>query len=69
MKPILNMQGLIADLAKAYEELRNKKLDLEQAREVASLSNKLIRAAGSQLQYNQFMKNGERIAFFETTTV
>lgn len=62
---IKNIGDLIADLSGAYELLRNKEMGLNEAKEVANLGGKLIKAASVQLKYNQYMKINEPIPFLE----
>lgn len=62
---IKNMAALIKDLSIAYEQLRSKKIDLAEAKEIANLSGKLIKGATAQLNYNELMKSLTPIEFFE----
>lgn len=70
MEQIINIRNcadLIKDLSLAYELLRKKEMSLSEAKEVANLGGKLIKAASVQLKYNQYMKNGNEIPFLEAT--
>lgn len=62
---IKNISDLIKDLSQAYELLRDRKMELPEAKEVANLGGKLIKAASIQLKYNQYMKNNDVIPFLE----
>lgn len=63
MGKISNVGSLIKDLSTAYEDLRSKKMELGEAKEVANMAGKLIKAASLQLKYNQYMKIAEPIPF------
>lgn len=65
MTSIKNCSDLIKDLSTAYELLRNKEMSLNEAKEIANLGGKLIKAASIQLKYNQYMKNNAEIPFLE----
>lgn len=62
---IRNIADLIKDLSTAYELLRDREIELTEAKEIANIGGKLIKAASIQLKYNQYMKNGEAIPFLE----
>lgn len=62
---IRNISDLIKDLSGAYELLRDRKMELSEAKEVANLGGKLIKAASIQLKYNQYMKVSDKIPFLE----
>lgn len=63
---ITNISDLIKDMSSAYDLLRGKKMSLNEAKEIANLGGKLIKAASVQLKYNQYMKTIEPIDFLET---
>lgn len=63
---IKNISDLIKDMSLAYELLRDKAMSLNEAKEIANLGGKLIKAASVQLKYNQYMKTNEPIDFLET---
>lgn len=69
MESIKNMKSLINDLSIVYTELRNGTMDKKQAKEIVNTACKIIKGAGSQLAYNEFMKKEEPIEFFETTVI
>lgn len=62
---IRNISDLIKDLSLAYGLLRDRKLELPEAKEIANLGGKLIKAASIQLKYNQYMKTNDAIPFLE----
>lgn len=62
---IKNISDLIKDLSTAYELLRDRKMELPEAKEVANLGGKLIKAASIQLKYNQYMKISDPIPFLQ----
>ena len=62
---IKNISDLIKDLSLAYSLLRDRKMELPEAKEIANLGGKLIKAASIQLKYNQYMKNNDTIPFLE----
>lgn len=63
---IKNISDLIKDMSLAYELLRDKAMSLNEAKEIANLGGKLIKAASVQLKYNQYMKANQPIEFLET---
>lgn len=65
---IRNISDLIKDMSLAYELLRDKNMSLNEAKEIANLGGKLIKAASVQLKYNQYMKVNEPIEFLETVS-
>ena len=67
MSKISNVSSLIVDLSVAYELLRSKEMPLTEAKEIANMAGKLIKAASLQLKYNQYMKINEPIPFLITT--
>ena len=62
---IKTITDLIKDLSLAYGLLRDRKLELPEAKEIANLGGKLIKAASIQLKYNQYMKSNDVIPFLE----
>lgn len=65
MTKVTNVSDLIKDLSIAYGLLRDRELNLGEAKEIANLGGKLIKAASIQLKYNQYMKINEPIDFLE----
>ena len=63
---ISNMTELITDLSTVYSNLRIGKISSEEARDVAIISSKIIKAAAVQLKYNQFIGNNKPIKFLTT---
>lgn len=64
-KEITTMQELVADLSVAYTQVRERLIPLNEAKEIANMAGKLIKAAAEQLKYQQFMDKKEDIAFFK----
>lgn len=69
MSKVKNITDLIKDLSLAYEALRDKSMGLNEAKEIANLAGKLIKAASVQLKYNQYMKHTDAIPFLEKSEV
>ncbi len=65
MSKIDTMNDLVADLSEAYTKLRSRELPIAEAKEIANMAGKLIKAAAEQLKYQQFMDKKEDIAFFK----
>lgn len=65
MNNIVTMSDLIKDLSLAYSQVRDKVIPTEQAREVANIAGKLIKAATSQLKYQEFLDDKTPIEFFK----
>jgi hypothetical protein len=63
---IKTMADLIKDLSKAYDSLRDKKLDLNEAKEISNIAGKLIKGSSVQLKYNQYMKIVDEIPFLKS---
>lgn len=66
---IKTITDLISDLSLAYSLLRDRQMELPEAKEIANLGGKLIKAASIQLKYNQYMKNNDLIPFLEKSPV
>ncbi len=64
MKQVKTLSDLTSDLAIAYSQLRNKEITLEEAKETANLSGKLIKSACAQLKYQEFLQDKTPIPFF-----
>lgn len=62
---IKSMSDLTKDLADTYSELRNGKINIDAAKEVANLAGKLIKSVCAQLMYNEFMQDKAEIPFFK----
>lgn len=62
---IKNISDLIKDLSEAYEQLREKNISHGEAKQIANIGGKLIKAASVQLKYNQYMQDFTPIEFLE----
>jgi hypothetical protein len=69
MKQITTMSDLVSDLSLAYSQVRDKLIHPEEAREVANIAGKLIKAATSQLKYQEFIDDKTPIDFFKNIAV
>lgn len=65
MTPIKNLKELISDLSNVYAQLRDKSIPLNEAKEIANMAGKIIKATAVQLQYNEVMQNKKEIEFCE----
>ena len=65
MKQIVTMSDLVSDLSLAYSQVRDRLIPTDEAREVANIAGKLIKAATSQLKYQEFLDDKTPIAFFK----
>jgi hypothetical protein len=65
-KKIETLTDLINDLSDVYSDLRNETITVEKANAAANVSSKLIKAATSQLRYNEYLSKTEEIDFFKT---
>ncbi len=60
------ISSLIDDLKKVYEEARNGELKLTDAREIANVAGKLIKASSVKLDYYRYKNSGDEIDFLKT---
>ena len=65
MTKIKNLKELIHDLSAVYAKLREKEIPLNEAKEIANMAGKIIKATAVQLQYNEYMQNKAEIDFCE----
>lgn len=68
MEQIKNLKELISDLSVVYTGLRDKTIQVSEAKEIANIAGKMIKATAVQLSYNELMKNGNKIPFCEEAT-
>ena len=59
------ISSLIDDLKKVYEEARNGELKLKDARDIANVAGKLIKASSVKLDYNKYKNSDEEIDFLK----
>ena len=65
-KSIKNIDDLISDLQGLYEEARNGSIKLKDAREVANVAGKLIKASSLKFEYNKFLDKDGIVKFLES---
>jgi hypothetical protein len=56
----MNVLDLRNDLLDVYQKMRDGSIDIENAREAANVSGKILSTAKLQLQYNEVMKYTDR---------
>lgn len=66
MKEVKNMEQLLNDLTVVYQELRKKQITNDEAKQIANMAGKIIKAASTQLLYNEYMKKKTKISFLES---
>ena len=62
---IKNNDDLRSDVINVYEELRQGKMTLREAKELTNTAGKIMSSAKIQLEYNIFMKAPRKIEFLE----
>jgi hypothetical protein len=67
MKKITTMIQLVDDLSTVYTKVRDNKMLPEEAKTVTNVAGKLIKAASSQLKYQEFIDDKSPISFFKNT--
>lgn len=65
MAKINDISELREDLLIVYNDLRNGKIGIREARENANMAGKIIASAKIQLEYNAYMKASKKISFLE----
>lgn len=65
VKKINNIKDLTAELVSSYELLSQGKITEKKARELSSLSSKIISSVKTNMDYNKSMKYKKKIAFLE----
>ena len=61
----MNILELRNDLIDSYEQLKDGKMSLRDAKERANLAGKIMGSAKLQLEYNTYAKRQEKISFLE----
>ena len=51
MKGIENIRELTADLGRVYAELRERKIEIKEASEIANIAGKIINGAKAEMMY------------------
>lgn len=68
MKKEIKLNGitdLTNDLKNLYEDCRNEKVDIRNAKEIANVAGKLIKSAALKMEYNSKMGNNSKVEFLE----
>lgn len=65
MKGIENIRELTADLGRVYAELRERKIEIKEASEIANIAGKLINGAKAEMMYRIARKEKPSIPFFD----
>jgi len=60
-----NIRTLREDLILAYEQFRAKEIGIEEIKNLANMSGKIISNAKAQLEYNKYAGSKQKIDFFE----
>jgi len=60
-----NIRTLREDLILAYEQFRAKEIGIEEIKNLANMSGKIISNAKAQLEYNKYAGSKKKIDFFE----
>ena len=64
-KKITNVVELRNDLLDVYDQIRNGKIGIREAKENANVAGKIISTAKLQLEYNAYMKTSSKIDFLD----
>lgn len=62
----MNVKELRDDLINIYQELRNGKIGISEAKQLANVSGKVISTAKTQMEYNKMTGNSNKIKFLES---
>jgi hypothetical protein len=66
MKSIKNVTDLRDDMLTVYQDLRDGKIGLREAKTRASVCGQVISSAKLQLEYNAYTKSDAKIPFLES---
>jgi len=61
----MNNTGLRDDLVNVYKDLKNGKIGINEAKQLANIVGKVVASANSQMEYNKMTQSKSRIKFFE----
>jgi hypothetical protein len=61
-----NTTELRTELTKVFEDLRNRKINTDEARSFVSISNSMVRSAIAEGNYNRYLENNSPIPFLAT---
>lgn len=65
MEKIKTISALRSDLLKVYQDLRARKMELKEAKQIALIANTVVSSAKVQVKYNELMKSTKAIEFLE----
>jgi hypothetical protein len=65
MKQVTTMSELVTDLSTVYSQVRERSIASDEAKDIANVAGKLIKAATSQLKYQEFIDDKTPIGFFK----
>jgi hypothetical protein len=60
-----NVQDLRNEMIQTYENLKTGKMGLREAKEHANVCGKILSSAKLELEYNCYIKSGNKIPFLE----
>ena len=60
-----NIKQLRDDLLQSFQELRARRLDPKEAKEITNMAGKIIMSSKVELDYNKYMDNNRVIDFLE----
>lgn len=60
-----NVVELRNDLLKVYDQMRNGKLGLDEAKQSANVAGKIMSTAKTQMEYNKMIQSKSRIPFLD----
>jgi hypothetical protein len=63
MNKITNLTELRNDALKVYEQLRNKEIGIQEAKEASNVFGKIISSCKAQLEYNKYTGSKNPIDF------
>lgn len=61
----MNVTKLRKELINIFNELKEKKIGVNEAKELANISGKIISSAKTQLEYNKYCGSKESIEFLK----
>jgi hypothetical protein len=65
MSKIKDVKDLRDELIEVYDELKTGNMGIREAKERANVAGKIIASAKIQLEYNMYIKSGNKIPFLE----
>lgn len=61
-----NTTELRKELSKVFQDLKDRKINTEEARAFTSVSNSMVKSAIAEGNYNMYLENNSPILFLET---